>query len=221
MVTTSEHAAWSWSVDLGGGVDRRRESACRDKGGPTEGGRRRSPEVGFPNLQSSPALWPQTFLQNTLGDLNSQANLRHSWSLLPPKSQHLRWLSAVYCLADTLALPWALHCSTSASGEAIQYGGDRSCLPTWGREAILNHYYNCLTGEPNHISITRFLSCLLYILDNDAKKDWDLLKRILTYVRWVGNMCEDCCIRIIGPKGFDANLTQRWHDTWICCPVSK
>ena len=51
---------------------------AEDIGGPAEGGRRRSPEVGFSNLQSSPASWPQTFLQNTLGDLNSPAHLRHS-----------------------------------------------------------------------------------------------------------------------------------------------
>ena len=60
------------------GIDRRRESAHRDEGDSAEGGRRRSPEVGFPNLQSSPAFWPQTFLQNTLGDLTSPANSRHS-----------------------------------------------------------------------------------------------------------------------------------------------
>ena len=44
-----------------------------------------------------------------------------------------------------------------------------------------------------------FLSCWLYTLDNDAKKDWDPLKRILNCVTWAGNMCESCFIKIIDP----------------------
>ena len=38
---TSEHAAWTmtWSVNLSGGVDRRRERARREQWGPAEGGR--------------------------------------------------------------------------------------------------------------------------------------------------------------------------------------
>ena len=55
------------------------------------------------------------------------------------------------------------------------------------------------------------------------KRDWGPLKRILNCVLWVGNMCEDCCIGTIGPKGFDANLMQWWHDAWMPsrCPISK
>ena len=50
-----------------------------DEGGPTRGGgQEEEPRGGLPNLQLSPASWPQTFLQNALGDLNSLANLRHS-----------------------------------------------------------------------------------------------------------------------------------------------
>ena len=65
------------------------------------------------------------------------------------------------------------------------------------------------------------------------KRDWDPLKRILNCVMWVGNMCEDCCIVIIGPKGiwreFNAMVTWRMNaqllsnpkvaspkEAWIC-----
>ena len=61
-----------------GALTRGERAPAGDVGGPTEGGRRRSLEVGSPNLQFSPASRPQTFLQNALGDLNSPANLRHS-----------------------------------------------------------------------------------------------------------------------------------------------
>ena len=51
---------------------------AEDEGAPAEGGRRRSPEVGSQifSPHHSPAFWPQTFLQNTLGDLNSPANYK-------------------------------------------------------------------------------------------------------------------------------------------------
>ena len=42
-----------------------------DVGGPAKGGQEEEPRGGLPNLQSSPAFRPHTFLQNALGDLNS------------------------------------------------------------------------------------------------------------------------------------------------------
>ena len=60
-----------------------------------EGPQREEPRGGLPNLQSPPAFRPQTSLQDdTLGDLK-----------IPAKSKHVPRLSAVYCLADALALP--------------------------------------------------------------------------------------------------------------------
>ena len=111
----SEHAAWGWSECVGGAVDRRRVSAHRRRRRACKGGQEKEPRGGLPDLQSSPVFRPQMFLQNALGDLNSQANLRCSWSLLPPQVQAPAKTSAVCCLADALALPWAHHCSTSAS----------------------------------------------------------------------------------------------------------
>ena len=76
MVTTPEHAAWVCSERVGGAVDRRRESTCRRHRSTRREveGEEEEPRGGLPDLQSSPAFWPQTFLQNALGDLNSPAN---------------------------------------------------------------------------------------------------------------------------------------------------
>ena len=43
-----------------------------EKGAPARG-EEKEPRGGLPDLQSSPAYWPQTFLQNALGDPNSPA----------------------------------------------------------------------------------------------------------------------------------------------------
>ena len=49
-----------------------------DVGGPARGGQEEEPRGGLPDLQSLSVFWPQMFLQNTLGDLYSPANLRRS-----------------------------------------------------------------------------------------------------------------------------------------------
>ena len=78
---------------LGGGIDRERERARREQRGPAESSE--GPQVGaeggglrggLPNLQSSPASWPQTSLQDALGDLNSPANYLRQADHLPTKS---------------------------------------------------------------------------------------------------------------------------------------
>ena len=71
---------------LGGGVDQERERARREQGGPADGGQRGGLRGGLPNLQSSPASWPQTSLQDALGDLNSPANYLRQADHLPTKS---------------------------------------------------------------------------------------------------------------------------------------
>ena len=90
---------------------------------------------------------------------------RRSWSLLPPQVQAPAKTSAACCLADALALPWAHHHSTSASGEALQYGGDCNCLTAWGWGAILNYFY-CWTEEPDCVSINSafLVSCTPWIM---------------------------------------------------------
>ena len=89
------------------------------------------------------------------------------------------------------------------------------------------------SGEPSSTTATTawwgspifHIDCIHWIIPQ--KKDWDPLKRILNCITWEGNMCESCCIEIIGPKGvwckFDANLTQWWHDTEMpsWCSVLK
>ena len=189
----SEHTAWAWSECVVGAIDQRRESARKRRRRAHKGGQEEEPRGGLTDLQSSPAFRPQTFLQNALGDLNSPANLRRSRSLLPPQVQAPAKTSAVCCLADALALPWAHHCSISASGKALQCGGDCSCLPAWGQGAILNYYYNCLMEEPDCVSINSLfpISCIPRIMT--LKKDWDLLKYFRNCVTWEGNMGSSCC----------------------------
>ena len=154
-------------VCVGGAVDRRRESARRRHRRACKGGQEEEPRGVLSDLQSSPAFQPQTFLQSALGDLNSPPILRRCWSLLqPPQVPAPAKTFAVRCLADTLALPWAHHHSTSASGEALQYSGDCSCLPAQGLGAILNYYYYCLTEEPDCLSINSAfpISCMPRIM---------------------------------------------------------
>ena len=54
---------------MGGAVDWRRESARRRRRRAREVGQEEEPRGGLPDLQSSPAFWPQMFLQNALGEL--------------------------------------------------------------------------------------------------------------------------------------------------------
>ena len=67
----------------------------------------RAPEVSFKNLQSSPALWPQTSLQDTLGDLKSLAIFIFKAPVIPAATQVQAPVktSAACFIADALALP--------------------------------------------------------------------------------------------------------------------
>ena len=61
------------------GLLTRGEKAPAGEGGaPTGGGggKEEEPRGGLPDLQSSPAYWPQMLLQSALGDLNSPANYK-------------------------------------------------------------------------------------------------------------------------------------------------
>ena len=83
-----------------------------DVGVPAGGGEEEEPRGGLPYFPSSPAFRPQMFLQNSLGDLNSLANLGRSWSLMSPKSKHLRRLllsAALLTLLPCLELTIIAH----------------------------------------------------------------------------------------------------------------
>ena len=102
----------AWSECVGGAIDRRRESTRRIRRRACKGGQEEEPKGGLPDLQSSPAFRPQMFLQNSLGDLNSLANLGRSWSLMSPKSKHLRRLllsAALLTLLPCLELTIIAH----------------------------------------------------------------------------------------------------------------
>ena len=84
------------------------------------------------------------------------------------------------------------------------------------------------SGEPSSTTATTAwwgspifpIDCIHWIMTQ--KKDWDPLKRILNCITWVGNMCESCCIEIIGPKGvwckFDAMVTWHRNTQLMFCP---
>ena len=112
MVTTPEHTGWVCSERVGGAIDQRRESTHRRRRSACRGGGEEEPRGGLPYFQSSPAFRPQMFLQNSLGDLNSLANLGRSWSLMSPKSKHLRRLllsAALLTLLPCLELTIIAH----------------------------------------------------------------------------------------------------------------
>ena len=125
LMIVSRHAAWVCSERVGGAVDLRRESARRRRESTRWGGGR----SGAPDPQSSPSYRPQMLLQSALGDLKSTAIYKVQLIPAAVQVQASSKTSPACYLADALALPWAHHCSTPASGEALQYGGDRSCQP--------------------------------------------------------------------------------------------
>ena len=103
MISRSEWGRW-----------RRRESACREGGGPqrgAEGGVQRwASQIFSPHQPSRHRCFCGTLWVTS----TAQLILRHSWSLLPPKSQHLRpaktfcclhtaWLTLLPCLELTIA----------------------------------------------------------------------------------------------------------------------
>ena len=141
---------------------------------PQGGGRRRSQRwAPRSSVLSSPAFWPQTLLQRALGDLNSPAIYKVPLITAAVQVQAPAKTSAACCFADALALPWAHHRSTPASGEVLQYGGDHSCQPARGRIAILNLLL-LLDWGAQFCKCKTFLFYQLCTPDNEAKKDWDL-----------------------------------------------
>ena len=171
-MTVPVHTAWACSEHVGGAVDWRRESTCRRRGRPCRGGGL-EPRGGLPDLQSSPAYQSQMLLQRALGDLNKPAIYKVQLITAAVQVQGPAKISAACCFADALALPWAHHRSTPASGEVLQYGGDHSCQPARGRIAILNLLL-LLDWGAQFCKCKTFLFYQLCTPDNEAKKDWDL-----------------------------------------------
>ena len=118
FVTVPGHAAWVCSERVGGAVDWRRESTRKRRRSTVRGGE--EPRGVLPDLQSSPAYQPQTLLQSTKSDLNSPAIYKAQLINAAIQVQAPAKTSAACCFADALALPWAHHRSTPASGEALQ-----------------------------------------------------------------------------------------------------
>ena len=68
LVTVPGHAV-VWEGLLNGGE----RAPTGEEGVPAGGGGGRGVQEWLPDLQSSPAYWPQTLLQSALGNLNSPA----------------------------------------------------------------------------------------------------------------------------------------------------
>ena len=222
MVTTSEHVAWAWS-EWGRWLEEREHPQETKEGPQGGGGQEEEPRGGLPNLQLSPASWPQTFLQNALGDLNSLANLRHSWSLATPSPstcEDFLLTAALLMLLLCLELTIAEHQPLPKPNSTVVTAAVCPHRP-WSHPQLL---LQLLDGGAQSWKYKPFflpINCVHWIMklkktETRKKEFWTAPHEKETFVKVVA-------LTLLAQKEFDANLTQWCHETEMpsWCPIPK